>query len=427
MPADASPVIAELYRDQRQRVLAAVLGLTGEFELAEDAVQEAFLAATVQWPAAGVPTNPVAWLVSTARFKAIDTIRQRRTQRALEPELAGRIDAIHAANGAVSEREIQDDQLRLILTCCHPALDPAVRVALTLREVCGLTTEEIAAAFLLAPATLAQRIVRGKAKIRDARIPFTIPGPDELPARIDAALTVCYLVFNEGYSASSGADHLRPDLSQEAIRLGRLLCALHPDAETFGLLALMLCHDARRTARTDDAGDLVLLADQDRARWDQARIAEARTWLARALAAEPVGAYAIQAAIAALHATAPTAEATDWAGIVGWYDALVQAAPSPVVELNRAVAIAMRDGPAAALPLVDALAIPLADYHLFHATRGDLLRRCERPTEAAAAYRQALDLAQQAPERRFLARRLAELDPRDPSADGGPGRASGAS
>lgn len=412
-----SSAIADLYRDQHRRVLAAVLSLIGDFELAEDAVQEAFLAATAQWPTAGVPSNPVAWLVSSARFKAIDAIRRRRTQRELEPELVGRIAAIHAANGAVSEREIADDQLRLILTCCHPALDTQIQVALTLREVCGLTTEAIAAAFLVPPATLAQRIVRGKAKIRDARIPFTIPGPDELPARIDAALAVCYLVFNEGYSASSGAEHLRHELSQEAIRLGRLLCDLHPDAETFGLLALMLFHDARRTARTDAAGDLILLSDQDRGRWDQARIAEARSWLARALAAEPVGAYAIQAAIVALHAAAPSAEATDWAGIVGWYDALLQAAPSPVVELNRAVAIAMRDGPAAALPLVEALASPLASYHLYHATLGDLFRRCERRTEAAAAYGHALALAQQEPERRFLARRLAELD-----AQGGTGR-----
>lgn len=406
---NTSSVIADLYRDQHRRVLAAVLSLIGDFELAEDAVQEAFLAATAQWPVEGVPSNPVAWLVSGARFKAIDAIRRRQTRRDLEPELAGRIAAIHAANGAVSEREIADHQLRLILTCCHPALDSQIQVALTLREVCGLTTEAIAAAFLIAPATLAQRIVRGKTKIRDARIPFTIPGPDELPARIDAALAVCYLVFNEGYSASSGAEHLRPDLCQEAVRLGRLLVELHPDAETFGLLALMLFHDARRPARTDAAGDLVLLADQDRGRWDQARITEAHGWLTRALAAQPVGVYAIQAAIAALHAGAPTAQATDWAGIVEWYDALLTAAPSPVVELNRAVAIAQRDGPAIALPLVEALAVPLAGYHLFHATLGDLLRRCGRPAAAAAAYGRALELAQQEPERRFLTRRLVEL------------------
>ena len=405
----SSASISELYRDQHRRVLAAVLSLIGDFELAEDAVQEAFLAATTQWPVEGTPTNPVAWLVSSARFKAIDAIRRRKTQRDLEPELANRIAAIHAANDAVSEREIADDQLRLILTCCHPALDTQVQVALTLREVCGLTTEAIAAAFLIAPAVLAQRIVRGKAKIRDARIPFTIPGPDELPARINAALAVCYLVFNEGYSASSGAEHLRADLCQEAIRLGRLFADLHPDAETFGLLALMLFHDARRASRTDAAGDLVLLAEQDRGRWDRARIAEAHTWLARAMAAEPVGAYAIQAAIAALHASAPTAKATDWSRIVEWYDALRTAAPSPVVELNRAVALAERDGPAVALPVVEALATSLSAYHLFHATLGDLLRRCNRPAEAAAAFGQALRLAQQEPERRFLTRRLIEL------------------
>lgn len=413
----ASSVIADLYRDQHRRVLAAVVSLIGDFEMAEDAVQEAFLAATAQWPVEGVPSNPVAWLVSSARFKAIDAIRRRQTQRDLEPELIGRIAAIHAANGAVSEREIADDQLRLILTCCHPALDTQFQVALTLREACGLTTEAIAAAFLIAPATLAQRIVRGKAKIRDARIPFTIPGPDELPARIDAALAVCYLVFNEGYSSAWGAEHLRPDLCREAIRLGRLLCDLHPDAETYGLLALMLFHDARRMARTDVAGDLILLADQDRRCWDQGRIAEASLWLARALAAEPIGAYAIQAAIASLHAVAPTPEATDWPGIVDWYDALHRVVPSPVIELNRAVAIAMRDGPEAALPLVEALAAPLSGYHLFHATHADLLRRCDRSAEAAAAYNQALSLAQQEPERRFLARRLAGLGSPGPASE----------
>lgn len=404
-----SDPISDLYRGQHRRVLAAVVSLVGDFDLAEDAVQEAFLAATARWPADGVPANPVAWLVTTARFTAIDAIRRRQTQRALEPELAGRIAAVQAANGAVSEREIADDQLRLILTCCHPALDQQVQVALTLREVCGLTTEAIAAAFLIAPATLAQRIVRGKSKIRDARIAFAMPGPDDLPARLDAVLAVCYLVFNEGYAASSGAQHLRADLCQEAIRLGRLLAELHPDAETHGLLALMLFHDARRAARTDAAGDLVLLADQDRGRWDHDRIAEGSTWLARALAAEPVGAYTVQAAIAGIHATAPAAGATDWAGIVGWYDALLAAAPSPVAELNRAVAIAERDGPAVALPLVEALGPSLPAFHLYHATHGDLLRRCGRPAEAVAAYARALPLARQEPERRFLARRLAEL------------------
>ena len=295
----AAAALAEIARVQRGRVLAAVVSLVGDCDLAEDAVQEAFLAAAEQWPSAGAPANPIAWLVSSARFKAIDAIRRRATQRAIEPEIARRMAEVAAANGAVSEREIADDQLRLILACCHPALDPQVQIALTLREVCGLTTEAIAAAFLVAPAAMAQRIVRGKAKLRDAGIPFRIPGPDELPARIAAVLAVCYLVFNEGYSAAAGAEHLRPDLSQAAIRLGRLLCDLHGDAETFGLLALMLLHDARRAARTTAAGDLVLLEAQDRTRWDRARIAAGLTWLARALAAEPVGAYAIQAAIAA--------------------------------------------------------------------------------------------------------------------------------
>ncbi|MFM2091801.1 MAG: putative polymerase sigma factor SigI [Planctomycetota bacterium] len=406
---DASAALAGYYQDHQRRVLAAVLGMVGDFDLAEDAVQDAFLAAAAQWPGDGVPANPVSWLVSTARFKAIDAIRRRQTQRDQGPELAARIHALAADRDEVTEREIADDQLRMILTCCHPALDLPVQVALTLREVCGLTTEAIAAAFLVPPATVAQRIVRGKARIRDARIPFAMPAPEEFAARMDAVLAVCYLVFNEGYSPSCGAGHVRPDLSAEAIRLGHLLCDLHPDAETFGLLALMLFHEARREGRTDAAGDLVLLADQDRGRWDRERIAAAQGWLARALAAEPVGSYTIQAAIAGLHATAPSAEATDWGGIVGWYDALMRAAPSPVVELNRAVAIAMRDGPAAAIPVVEALAPELAGFHLYHATRGDLLRRCGRPREAAAAYGTALGLARQDPERRFLTRRLAEM------------------
>ncbi|MBA3935969.1 MAG: RNA polymerase sigma factor [Planctomycetes bacterium] len=401
--------IAEIFRTEHRRVLATVVRLVGDFDLAEDAVQESFLVATRQWPKEGLPANPVAWLVSSARFKAIDAIRRRTRQRDLEPEIARLAEELALVSNELSEREINDDQLRLILACCHPALDFQVQIALTLREVCGLTTEAIAAAFLVAPATMAQRIVRGKSKIRDAGIPFHIPGPDELPQRIEAVLMVCYLVFNEGYSASSGDHHTRPDLAGEAIRLGRLLCALLPDAETFGLLALMLLHDSRRAARTTSAGDLVLLEEQDRSRWDQVRIREAHAWLAQAMAAEPIGTYAIQAAIAAVHADAATAQATDWARIAGWYDALVQASPSPVVELNRAVAIAMRDGPEAGLALVEALQATLIDYHLYHATRGDLLRRSGRASEACAAFRQALDLAQQEPERRFLIRRLAEL------------------
>ncbi len=408
MPDDRDRIDA-LFHAERGRVLATVVRLVKDLDLAEDAVQEAFIAAMRQWPEEGWPANPAAWLVSCARFKAIDQLRRRTRLQESQPEIAERVAAIEAARHELSEREIQDDQLRLILACCHPALDPQVQVALTLREVCGLTTEEIAAAFLVAPATLAQRIVRGKTKIRQAGIPFRIPGAEELPRRIEAVLAVCYLVFNEGYSASAGSHHLRPDLSAEAIRLGRLLCALVPDAEVFGLLALMLLHDSRRTARTTSAGDVVLLEEQDRSRWDRAAIAEARAWLARAVAAEPIGVYTVQAAISALHAGAPSAEATDWRGIVGWYDVLMQASPAPVIALNRAVAVAMRDGPEAGLALVEPLRAELSGYHLFHAARGDLLRRAGRAAEAADAYRQALAHAQQEPERRFLARRLAEL------------------
>ncbi len=405
----AATAIADLFRSEHGRVLATVVRLVQDFDLAEDAVQEAFLAATRQWPNEGMPGNPVAWLVSCARFKAIDAIRRRTKQRELQPEIVRQIEALAAASNELSEREIDDDQLRLILACCHPAIDLQIQIALTLREVCGLTTEAIAAAFLVQPATMAQRIVRGKTKMRDAGIPFRIPDADELPQRIEAVLMVCYLVFNEGYSASSGAQHLRPDLAREAIRLGRLLCALYPDAETFGLLALMLLHNARRDTRTTGAGDVVLLEDQDRSRWDGEDIGEARNWLARAFAAEPIGTYAIQAAIAVVHADAPTAQATDWERMVGWYDVLLRHASSPVVELNRAVAIAMRDGPQAGLALVEPLASGLSDYHLYHATRGDFLRRLGRAAEACASFRQALALAQQEPERRFLRRRLVEL------------------
>jgi len=410
MTASASATAIDgLFRAEHGRVLATVVRLVRDFSLAEDAVQEAFIAAMQQWPDDGVPANPVAWLVSCARFKAIDQLRRRVKLKESEREVACLIEELEAARHDLSEREIQDDQLRLILACCHPALDPQIQVALTLREVCGLTTEEIAAAFITAPATMAQRIVRGKAKIRDAKIPFHIPGAEELPRRIAAILAVCYLVFNEGYSASAGPQHTRPDLSGEAIRLGRLLCELSPDAEVFGLLALMLLHDARREARTTNTGDVILLEEQDRSRWNREAIREAHRWLTRAMAAEPIGAYTIQAAISAIHADAPSAEATDWRQIVAWYDVLLQASPSPVIELNRAVAIAMRDGPEAGLALVEPLRDELADYHLLHAVRGDLLRRAGRNPEAADAYRQAIALAQQEPERRFLARRLAEM------------------
>lgn len=402
-------VLADLFRHQHGRVLATVVGLIRDVDLAEDAVQDAFLAAAQQWPAEGTPANPVAWLVSSARFKAIDAIRRRVKKQELEPEVRRRLEAEAATQREPSEQELDDDHLRLILACCHPALETPVQIALTLREVCGLSTEAIAAAFLVPAATLAQRIVRGKSKIRDAGIPFHIPGPDELPARIDAVLHVCYLVFTEGYAASSGEQHIRADLVREAIRLARLLCALHPDAETFGLLALMLLHDARRAARTTAEGDLVLLEDQDRTRWDRAAIAEAEQWLARALEAQPVGTYALQAAIAAVHAEAPSVAATDWPRIVDWYDLLMQAAPSSVVELNRAVAVAMRDGPEAGLVLLTSLRAALSGYHRYHAACADLLRRAGRRAQACAAYQEALVLARQEPERRFLERRLAEL------------------
>ena len=401
--------IEALFRAEHRRVLATVVRLVRDFDLAEDAVQEAFIAATQQWPTMGMPAHPVAWLVASARFKAIDHLRRRSTLRDLQPELVRRIEALAADRRELTEQDIHDDQLRLILACCHPALDREVQTALTLREVCGLTTEEIAAAFLVPPATMAQRIVRGKAKIRDAGIPFTIPGAEALPQRIEAVLAVCYLVFNEGYSASSGSSHTRPDLSGEAIRLGRLLCTLHPDSEVLGLLALMLLHESRRHARTDAHGDIILLEEQDRSRWHRGHIAEAQGLLSRALAAEPIGGYTIQAAMSAVHAAAPTSAATDWSGLVAWYDLLLRASPSPVVELNRAVAVAMRDGPEAGLQLLAPLRKTLDAYHLYHAARGDLLRRAGQLRTAASAYRHALDLAQQQPERAFLERRLQEL------------------
>ena len=375
--------IEAIFRAEHRRVLATVVRLINDFDLAEDAVQEAFLAAAHQWPQEGIPVHPDAWLVSSARFKAIDHLRRISKLREMSPDLVRRVETLAADHLDVTEQDIKDDHLRLILTCCHPALDLQVQTALTLREVCGLTTEAIAAAFLVPPATMAQRIVRGKAKIRDAGIPFLIPGADELPLRIEAVLAVCYLVFNEGYSASSGTSHTRADLSGEAIRLSRLVSELCPDAEVFGLLALMLLHESRR---------------------------EARKMLVRALAAEPIGGYTIQAAISAVNASAVTAATTEWTQIVAWYDVLVQVAPSPVVKLNRAVAIAMRDGPEAGLKHLKPLQGPLAEYHLFHAARGELLSRAGRRTEAAVAYRRALSLVQQEPEHRFLMRRLREFD-----------------
>lgn len=407
--AHARATAETVYRAESRRVFATLVRLLGDFDLAEEALHDAFRAALEQWPREGVPANPRAWLVSAGRFKAIDGIRRRARFVALD-DVAEEVESI--PDDAPAEREdIEDDRLRLVFSCCHPALAPDAQVALTLREVCGLTTEEIAQAFLTAAPTLAQRIVRAKAKIRDARIPYEVPAPDALPERLDSVLRVVYLVFNEGYSASSGASLTRVDLSGEAIRLGRLLVALLPEPETIGLLALMLLHESRRAARATPAGDVVLLDAQDRSLWNRAMIAEGSALVERALASRQFGSYTLQAAIAAVHAAAASADATDWREIVGLYDLLLAAEPSPVIELNRAVAVAMRDGPAAGLALVDAILVrgELQDYRLAHAARADLYRRLGRTAEARSAYQRALELTRQEPERRFLGRRLREL------------------
>jgi RNA polymerase sigma-70 factor, ECF subfamily len=404
--------IDRLYRTESRRVLATLIRLLGDFDLAEEALQDAFMAAAERWPRDGVPANPRAWLISAGRFKAIDRLRRRARFDAVLGELAARLDDRAAADPA--DQTLEDDRLRLIFICCHPALPPDAQVAMTLREVCGLTTEEIARAFLTSPPTVAQRIVRAKAKIRAAGIPYEVPPPEELPERLDSVLHVVYLVFTEGYAPASGDAVVRADLAEEAIRLGRLLVELLPEPEALGLLALMLLQDTRRAARTAGGGELVLLADQDRSRWDQARVAEGAALLGRAAASGRVGPYALQAAIAATHARAATAEATDWDRIVGLYDRLASVDPSPVVELNRAVAVSMRDGPASGLTLVDALLEggQLDTYHLAHATRADLLRRLGRTADARAAYERALALTRHEPERRFLQRRLDELTAR---------------
>jgi len=398
-----------VYRSESRRVFATLIRLLGEFDAAEEALHDAFRAALEQWPRDGIPANPRAWLVSVGRFKAIDRLRRNARFHALD-EIPGAADAL-AADPAQPIEDIEDDRLRLIFTCCHPALSPDAQVALTLREVCGLTTEEIARAFLAAPSTLAQRVVRAKAKIRDAGIPYQVPSREDLPERLDSVLRVVYLVFNEGYSASSGESLTRRDLSGEAIRLARLLVELLREPEAMGLLALMLLHESRRAARATPAGDPILLEDQDRSLWDREAIAEGTALLERALSTRRFGPYSLQAAIAAVHVEARDAAATDWAQIVGLYDVLSRVDPSPVVELNRAVAVAMRDGPAAGLALIDALLArgALQDYRLAHAARADLCRRMGRTSEARTSYERALALTLQEPERRFLERRLAEL------------------
>jgi RNA polymerase sigma-70 factor, ECF subfamily len=404
--------VDSVYRSESRRILATLIRLLGDFELAEDALHDAFSAALEQWPKEGVPANPRAWLVSTGRFKAFDAMRRRARFDTSQAALVEQFGAETRDAATFDDESIEDDRLRLIFTCCHPALAPEARVALTLREVCGLTTEEIGRAFLTVPSTLAQRIVRAKARIRDAGIPYQVPSPAELPDRLGTVLQVIYLVFNEGYSASSGESLTRSDLSGEAIRLGWLLAELLPDPEVMGLLALMLLQESRRVARTSLTGDLILLEGQDRSLWNRNQIGEGKALVARALSSRRFGPYTLQAAIAAVHADAPDVAATDWQQVAVLYDALMRLGPSPVVELNRAVAMAMRDGPAVGLALIDAILArgDLADYHLAHAARADLCRQLGRTAEARASYEMALTLVRQDPERRFLERRLAELD-----------------
>lgn len=414
-PAAVREAVDAVYRSESRRIFATLVRLLGDFDLAEEALHDGFRAALEQWPASGIPASPRAWLVSAGRFKAIDGLRRRARFDAWD-DAGDAAEAIADPALAWDERDadaetLEDDRLRLVFTCCHPALAPDAQVALTLREVCGLATEDIANAFLVPAPTIAQRIVRAKARIREARIPYQVPPVAELAERLDAVLRVVYLVFNEGYAASSGETLTRPDLSAEAIRLGRLLVDLLPEPEAVGLLALMLLHESRRAARTSASGEMVLLDEQDRSLWNRASIEEGAALAMRALSSRRFGPYTLQAAIAAVHAEAADAQSTDWAQIAGLYEVLLRAEPSPVVALNRAVAIAMRDGPAAGLALIDEILVrgELADYHLAHAARADLCRRLGRTAEAKASYERALALARQAPERQFLERRLAEL------------------
>ncbi|NWF08823.1 RNA polymerase sigma factor [Pseudomonas salomonii] len=401
-----TPQVETIYRSESRRVLATLIRLLGDFDLAEEALHEAFLIAVQRWPQDGVPDNPRAWLVSTGRFKAIDRLRR---QARFTPLLQEQADTLEAAEW--SEEDVEDDRLRLIFTCCHPALAPDAQAALTLREICDLTTEEIARAFLATPTTIAQRIVRAKGKIREAKIPYQVPTLDALPERLGSVLRVVYLVFNEGYSASMGADLTREDLTREAIRLGRLLLELLPEPEVMGLLALMLLHESRRATRTSADGELVLLHEQNRAVWDASLIAEGCALVEQALNTRRFGPYCLQAAIAAVHAEAPQAEDTDWLQIVGLYDVLLREVPSPVIELNRAVAVAMGQGPLAGLQLVEGILQrgELLDYHLAHSARGEFCRQLGRVEDAREAYEKALTLTQQIPEKRFIERRLAEL------------------
>jgi len=409
-PADPRAAIDAIYRGESRRVLATLIRLLGDFDLAEEALHDAFATAVERWPEDGIPANPRAWLISTGRFKSIDRVRRRARFDAKLIEVTERLATNMTATPERDDEEVEDDRLRLIFTCCHPALASDAQIALTLREVCGLTTEEIARAFLTPAPTVAQRIVRAKNRIRDTRIPYQVPPLSELHERLGAVLQVIYLVFNEGYSASSGTSLTRRDLSAEAIRLGRLLVELLPEPEATGLLALMLLHDARRSARESSDGDLLLLEEQNRSLWNREQIDEGRRLVEQALSSQPVGRYVLQAAIAAVHAESPNATSTDWRQIVGLYDLLLRIEPTPVVELNRAVAVAMADGPAAGLAEIDEILArgELTEYYLAHSARADLCRRLGRRADAIAAYERALELTKQEPERRFLTRRLAE-------------------
>lgn len=403
--------LEQLFERDSRRILATLVRTLGDIELAEDAMQEAFAAAASAWEAEGVPEQPVSWLISAGRFRAVDLIRRDIRFRELQPELVARIEQVAANNSSIADQEIEDDRLRLIFTCCHPSIDPSIQVPLTLREVCGLSTEEIANAFLVSTKAMAQRIVRGKAKIRRAGVPFVIPDRDHLPERLDAVLSVIYLVFNEGYSASAGARLTRVELSSEAIRLCRLVLDLMPDPEVVGLLALMLLHESRRDARLDERGDLVLLEDQDRSLWNREYIEEGMQLVERALASGRFGSYTLQAAISAVHAEAATASQTDWTQIVSLYDVLCRLTISPVARLNRAVAIAMRDGPLAGVEIIDAILDrgELGDYHLAHSARGELLRRAGRTADAIGAFERAVALVKEDSQRRFLTARLKAL------------------